>query len=475
MPDPADLTEQQLADELTAPLRELQRRAPKARLMDRYYDGDCPIPGAITQARLTRSYRALVPMSSAPWGGLAVDSVQDRLEVAGIRTGEKSIDQRIWNEVWQPNQMDAESLLGHNAALTSARSFALIWRPPGSDFPEITLDNAEQMIVRYRDGSRRHRVSAVRYWEDEKRAYCTLYRADGIWKFQEVNSDHRNRPGVVDAAGKLWAARESDEKWPLPNPFGVVPVVEIPVNRKLKPGAFGYARGEFQNATGLIDRIQLLTYLGLIVAFWMGFPLRGVIGDKIARDDAGNKLPPFDADPGKIVQLENPQAQFAEFKAADRKNLSIYAELDQFATITKTPRHYLPMESGMNNLAADAIRASEGALGAKIPGHKGTLGEAWEEVCRVAGLMLDGPVQVPPTAELLWKDHESRSLSERADAATKLKDLLPPQMIAEKVLNFTAADLARMASLQADDSFGKLLDAAVNPGDDQKPAPDDGA
>jgi hypothetical protein len=94
---------------------------------------------------------------------------------------------------------------------------------------------------------------------------------------------------------------------------------------------------------GLLDRINLLTFLGLVVAFWMGFPLRGVIGDKILRDDDGKPLPPFKVAADEVFQFENPAAKLAEFKAADRGNLSIFDELAQLAYLTKTPAHYFPL------------------------------------------------------------------------------------------------------------------------------------
>jgi hypothetical protein len=182
-------------------------------------------------------------------------------------------------------------------------------------------------------------------------------------------------------------------------------------------------------------------------------------------------VPPFDAQASGLFQIENPQAQLAEYKAADRKNLSIYAELDQFSTVTGTPRHYLPMEQGMTNLSADAIRASEGALVAKIPTHKASLGEGYEEVLRLAGMMLDDPVILPQSAELQWTDHETRSLAERADAAVKLKDILPQTAIIEMVLNATAEQMARWQSERAGDVLSQLLTSAATPVPAPAPAP----
>jgi hypothetical protein len=433
-------------------------RASNERRLDRYYEGNCPLPEAIVRARVTKAYRMLMGMSEAPWGSLVVNSVQNRLEVTGINSGDKATDDALWG-VWQDNGMDAESKLAHNAALVSGRAFALVWPDEVTQQPEITLDNSSQMVIRYREGSRRKREAAMRFWtdEDDKRPYANLYLPDGIYKF----IGPKNSTGMQ---GIQWSRRDvADEVWPVENPFGVVTAVEIPVNRRLKPGAYGYARGEYEHCVSLIDRINLLTFLGLIVAFWQGFPVRGLIGDKIIRDDDGKPIAPFELAADQVVQLENPDAKFAEFTAADRKALSVYAELDQLATITATPRHYFPLEQGMSNLSADAIRASEGSMVAKVPDHKASIGEGWEETMRVSGKMLDQPVELSQRAELQWTDHETRSLAERADAAVKLKDVLPQSAIIEYVLNATASQMSRWRTERAGDVMSTLLAAASQP------------
>ncbi len=467
-----------LRDQLIKLSNELDTRQKQHRLQDRYYCGDCPLPEAIVRARVTKAYRMLMPMAEAPWGSLVVDSVQDRLEVAGILSPDESANEAVWG-AWQDNQMDAESKLAHNAALISGRAFALVWPEPGTAWgekpPEISLDSSEQMIVQYRSGSRRHRVGALRRWTEDDRSFAALYRHDGVYKFaQSLKANQSRGMGRFKVNSEYWEALEApDERWPLENPLGIVPVVELAVNRRLKPGEFAFARGEYQHCTGLIDRINLLSFLGLVVAFWMGFPLRGVIGDKIAEriltDDDGQPLldsagqprteleAPFDALADTVFQLENPDAKLAEYKAADRKNLSVLEELDQLATITKTPRHYFPMASGMNNLAADAIRASEGGLASKVVGHKGSLGDGWLEVNRLCGRALPEPVLLPQRAQLLWKDHEARSMAERADAAVKLKDILPWQLLAERYLNLSQDDIRRAEAMPASDVLTQLV------------------
>ena len=200
-----------------------------------------------------------------------------------------------------------------------------------------------------------------------------------------------------------------------------------------------------------------------MVAFWQGFPLRGVIGDRILRDDDGNVIPPFEVAADQLIQFENPDAKLVSFPPADRTGLSIFGELHQLAALTKTPITYFPPESGISNISADTIRALEGGLVGKIPAHKASLGEGWEEVLRLAGLMLPEPVILSPRAELTWTDHTTRSLAERADAAVKLATILPNAAILEYVLNVTQEEQARWKAEAASDTMGQILQAALKP------------
>jgi hypothetical protein len=438
---------------------ELTRRANRYRLLEGYDEGRCPPPRAVTEARVTQAYRRLIPISEAPWGSLVVDSVQDRLELSGLRSGNEEVDKRL-GDVWQRNFMDSESKLAHRSALVGGRSFAIVW--PGQDYPNIYLDNGGQCVVQYAPGSRHTRVAALRRWieEDDGRPRCTYYTKDYIWKFIGPKD-------TSGQAGTQWMPRVvPDEDWPLPNRFEEVPVVEIAVNRRLKPGEFGHARGEFEHALGLIDRINLLTFIGLVVAFYLGFPLRGVIGNRILKDDNNEPIAPFKALANEVFQLENPQARIDQYPAADRSNLAVFDELSQLAMLTKTPRHYFPYSGGLSNISADAIRADEGGLNAKVVDHKAGLGDSWLEVYRLCGMMMpDGeqPIELSPGAFVGWKDHESRSLAERADAFTKLAPFLPWQVVVERVLNATPDEIRRWEKLRKDekDVLAGLLAAAA--------------
>ncbi|MDP2710804.1 MAG: hypothetical protein Q8O56_06260 [Solirubrobacteraceae bacterium] len=470
-------------------LRELDKRAAEHRRLRPYAERvsghHMPIPEAVTAAKLTRAYRQLLSMSETPWGKLVVASKLDRLEVNGITSPDSSVSDAVWHGVWQTNAMDLESKLAHRAALMDGRAHATVW-PAGdwvandeqeitrwtSEEPRVTLDDSSVMVVEYVEGSRRERIGALRRWRDpnvDGRDLVTLYRRDGIYKFQQAKTDAGDRR--FTAAGVSWEPREVDgEEWPLPNPLGVVPVVELGVNRQLAPGAFTHCSGEFANETGLIDKVNLLTFLGLVVAVSMSFPLRVLIGEEILRDDSGKAIPPFDAYIGGAVQFENPQAKLAQYEPADRGALSIYGELQQLAKSTSTPGHYFPLADTISNVSAETIRAFEGPLHAAVNGsHKPSLGEGWEEVLRLGGRMLPEPVELSQRAAIMWADHESRSLAERADAFSKIAGSLPWQAAAELALALGNDQIRRYESEQAGSALTQIIarlrddDAARSP------------
>lgn len=353
--------------------------------------------------------------------------------------------------------MDLESKLAHSSSLLDSRSHALVWprqKGPRKGSPHVSLDEMTQMVVKYEEGSRRDRVAALRRWTDGEKVYCTLYTPDSIYKFWRPKNFRE------------WKRRDvKDETWPLNNPLDVVPVVELAVNRRLRAGGFAHARGEFEDVTGLMDRINLLSFLELIVAIWMGFPLRGVIGDRILKDDDGNALPPFESRPDSVVQFENPEAKLVEFKAADLSNFPIFEKLAELASVTSTPRHYFPMAGGISNVSEPTIRAFEGGMHATVnASHKPSLGEGWEEVMRLGGMMLPERVDLGPRASTVWADHESRSLGERADAAVKLAQAgMPWQGVAEYALNLSQDAITRLEAMASSSALGDLLREAQKP------------
>ena len=473
-----------LNDELTA-------RDSMTRKLDRYHAGYPDVPEHVAQIKAEPEYRVLLRQAVTNWPELIVASRQERLEVTGFDFGSRSADDAAW-DLWQRNGLDADSAMVHEAALVAGRSYVIVWAGP-NDTVEIVPEHAGTTIVAYSMPSGRERAAALRRWHDGNRWCATLYLPNGIYKFEAADE------GQTLPAADTWEKREvPSEPWPLENPLNVVPVVEFSANRTLNPyrsrplqtsweprlqsREFGYtARGEFEGVIPIIDRINTTIFNGLLAMAWSSFPVRALIGDPIRRepktdsegnvvtDDAGEPVmeavAPFQVAINRLIQIENPDGKLVQLPEANLKNFIDFGEshIRHLAAITKTPAHYLLGQ--MVNISADAIRAAEAALISTVRGsHHVTFGEGWEEVMRLAAAVAgESELAGVADARTQWRDPESRSMSERADAALKLKDILPWQALAEKVLQATPQEVNRWAAERSSDGLAGLLAAAAQP------------
>jgi hypothetical protein len=459
---------QEIEQRLTRWLKKLndeldRRRALIARL-DRYHAGYPDPPEHVRAIKLETEYRVLLRQAVTNWPELIVDTRLDRLEVTGFDFGDKRTNDEVWG-TWQRNALDADAGLVHEAALVNGRSYVIVWADDEGE-PEFVPEHASTTVVAYEVGrGRRRRAAALRRWHDDDRWHCTVYLPDGLYKFEAKDTGSQ-----VPDAGDGWVPREEPtEPWPLPNPLGVVPVVEFAVNRTLSPlrcsanqlgkpwrqaPIFGSGAGEYERVLPIIDRINTTIFAGLLAQAYASFPVRALIGDPIKYDDVtdedGNKIgetprAPFQAAVNRLVQIENPDGKLVQLPESDLGNYIKFAEMNirHLAAITHTPAHYLLGE--MVNLSADAIRAAEASLIALVKGTlQRDLGDPWEEVQRL-GLLVQGKDREAKntSAETQWKDAESRSMAERADAASKLKDLIPDAALWEMVLQATPQQIAR--------------------------------
>ena len=447
-------------NELRAQLKrlgdELDRRVPIVSTLDDRYDGGYPLPPLVQEAKVTRAYRTLMDLAGSNWAKLIVDSVEERLEIQGIRFGDGQADEQAW-DIFQSNGLDAESSMLHQSTLTDARAYAIVWGDGATDpEPKVTLEHASLCVCEYEAGSRRKAAAALRRWKDGKRWYANLYRPEAIYKFQSQSDGDE-----IPVEAQSWVRREPDgEQWPLVNPFGDVPVVEFAVNRTLRPARFGTGVGEFEPNLRHMDRINYKMFCGLVALTWSGFPLRALIGDPILRDDDGKPLKPFDVVASELVQIENPDGKLVQLPEAKIDNYSPEMDIKHLAALTKTPASYLL--PGMINLSDDAIRGMERALVAKAKRHHRSLGEAWEDVVRLALRVKDpdDPRGRDQSAQIIWTDPESRSLAERADAAVKLDAIgIPKGVIMSKVLGMTPQEIARAKTEGGDDILESLMRA----------------
>lgn len=452
---------------------ELQKRRTKVDRLERYYDGCHPLPDpparlkgqALEEAR--RAYANLMRLGVTNWVKLVADAPSERLEVVGFRFGDPAVaqsasgalsaDQRAWR-IWQANHLDADSQLVHDNAFQTGQSFVLV--DPfveAGGIPVITAEHSAQVIVAYRPGSRREMVAALKWWQDEEQnlEFETLYLPGEIFKWTLLPPKRKNST----VRERVQRMGDDDSEWPLPNPLGLVPVVEFPANPKLRAAVYGGGTGEFETVLSIQDRINKTIFDRLVTAEFQAFRQRWAIGwtPEFDEETGAPKNPAevqaawqallmtFEGDPDEVKVGEFGQADFKQFLEA------VESDVNAMAAISKTPPHYLL--GSMVNISGDALTAAESGMTSKTKKHARNFGECWEKVMRLA-LAAAGDVELAGDmqSQVVWADIEHRTYGQQVDAISKMGAEpigVPREALWERLPDTTPQDVIRWRAMKA--------------------------
>lgn len=422
---------------------DLRRRLPEAQRYDDYYRGDHTLKFASDefQSYFSKRYAKF----SDNWTQTVADAPTERLEVIGIRPFDsgRTGDDELWS-VWMDNEADSLSDLAWLDAIVAKRTYALVW---GDNPTRITWEHPSQAIVDY-DPETRARRAGLKVWADDDWEYATLYLPDEVWKFQRRRmTDRRKRllDGVYTSSFVgSWEPRQpdSDETWPLRNPFGVVPLVEMP-NR---PRLLGEPMSDVAGTIAMQDAINLLWAYLFNAADYASFPQRVVTGAERPKvpilDESGQVVGerPVDLEKfavNRVVWLEDPNAKIGEWSAANLEAYTAVIEraVGHIAAQTRTPAHYLLLGGGISNVSGDTMKALETGLVKRTHEKTEHFGRGVKEIFRLIALARGDRKKAAAVArgDVLWKNVESRSESQLVDALQKLDSMgFPFMWIAER-------------------------------------------
>ena len=382
-------------DELTRLQQKLDGEQGNLRTLDSYFMGTQPASYLSTDAQAALQGRLRVLSVNYP--RLLVNSIAERLQVTGFREyGAEDVDSALWR-AWDANDLDQQSHLAHIDALAYGRSFVIVWADKFGN-PRVTVESPEQMTALH-DPATGQLYAAYKQWtlEDGVTVEAVRYDADQIIRY----------------SGTSGAVRPVDS---IPNPLGVVPVVEL-INKRRLLDLDGDS--EFADIVPLVDALNKIMSDAMVTSEYFARPRRWVTGLEVMEDDDGNPINPFTDSPSRVWQSEDPDTKFRQFASAD---LSSYSTLtatitQQIGAISGLPPHYLGL-NGDQPPSADSIRSAEASLVARCIGHQRTFGAAWAQVAQLISLV-SGNVQVP-SYETLWASAETRTPAQAADAAAKL-------------------------------------------------------
>lgn len=397
--DEENATFRRLSAKLTASLRDLER-------LDAYYEG---------VHRLEKLGLAVPPelerfVTVVNWPRITVDSLEQRCDVEGFRlAGRETADDDLWG-IWQANDLDEESQQAHLDSMILSRSYVCVGSresgDPEGDVPLVTVESPFE--VTHETDPRTRRVTAALRRTRVKVGgtvdYATLY-------FPEQTIWLERRSG---SSG--WVERDRDEHgigWVL-----MVPLLNRP-RLKRREGV-----SEMADVLSLTDAACRALTNAQVATEVLAVPQRYVLGasptDFVDKD--GKPLTTWETYFGAVWALQSGEAKVGQFSAADLANFE------------KIVNHYANLVSGVSGLptrfygqyttnppSEGSIVADETRLIMNAYRKHRMLGGSWERVMRLVRRIIDGEWN-PDLArmETLWRDPETPTRAQNADAVTKL-------------------------------------------------------
>lgn len=432
-------------------LKDLRDRRDPMRQLENYYAGDHPLP--FLSRRAAVRYRRLVEQARTNWPALIVDTVADRMSVEGFRLN-TAVDDAAW-ELWQGSGMDAEQGLVHLDQLVYGLTYVMVW--PDETNPtgvRITAESPYQVSHVWRPGAPRRVGAALKAYHDplSDTWEAWLFTADEV---QRYRASSRNDGGMP--ADEQWAPDGPPEPSPLPGSCLIVPFA----NRMRTDGK---GRSELHGLLTQVDRLNTTVAQRLLAGEYAAFRQRWATGLEVPEDEDGNPVQPFDVAVDRLLVAEDPNTAFGSFDVTDLRPYidAVSQDVQHLASVSRTPPHYLL--GSMVNLSAEALKAAEAGLVAKVKDRLRSTGESWEYVLRLA-LELAGTNPAPNAEgygldqlEVVWADPENISEATRMDALTKMQSLqVPLEALWERMPNTTPTEVARWRSMRGTDTLQTLL------------------
>ncbi len=467
-----------------------QRRARRLQMLWNYLRGNPPLPEGAENAR--EAYQAFQRKARSNFAELIVSAMSERMTPSGFRTAVDSDatgDAEV-GDLWTTAHLDTLSADVHDLMLALGEAFVIVGPvDPDTGVPAVTREDPRFMVAEADPVNPNRLLAAMKVLRDdvagEDRAYLYLPAGDGR-EFAEVHvAVRKSSPYELPGAGVRvpWNGVEPQSprlpfdgrSWSWDEErSGVLPHKRIPVVRFENK----YGLGEFETHIDLLDRINHQILQRMTIAVMQAFRQRAVKGLPLTypagHPQAGQEIDYagiFTADPAALWQLPA-DAEMWESAVNDLTPIlsAVKADLEHLGAVTRTPLHMLS-PAGVNQSAEGASLSREGLI-FKVDDRIARTSHSW---ALVMSLMLLHAGQ-PERAELaklrvIWAPTNRLSLAERADAATKLKDILPMRTLLIEVMGYTPAAADRIMTEKHDDLLFELeMQAAMLAAQPQQPA-----
>ena len=376
------------------------------RLSGLYYDGLNIVPSlGISVPPELETLRAVLG-----WCAAGIDARSERLHVQGFRMpGQLTVDDSL-HEIWQENNMDAESVLVHEAAMIYGRAYVVVGPSDADGSPLITTESPTNMIGSW---DVRNRCLSAAY-----QTYFDVDPASDTYRHQLATLYTRDSTVQLVQGSKGWSVQERND-----HRMGFVPVVQFSCRSRIHDRL---GKSEITSAwRNTQDRACRTLVRSEVSGEFFASPKVWLLGatEQAFQNSDGSLATAWETYTGRISALEAdeagnlPQVQFQQGANPDGFIASLNHERQMMAGHTGLPPQYLGIFGDGNPASADAIRMSDFRLKTTADRLAVSFGNDWENVMRMA-MQVDGSV-LPEEAERMETDWSYTGIpTPNADAVT---------------------------------------------------------
>lgn len=424
---------------------------PQLRELNELYEGTAPLH--YIHPEILREVGERIQAVSLGWPMLAVDPLEERLDVLGFRYPEpddpgpdvppeelasQAADANLMR-VWQDNDLDEEAQLGRLDALVMRRSYLTVGtNEADADTPLVTVESPLEMFADIDPRTRQPRAALRRWAEDQfslvrlPEEFATLYLPNAtVW---------------YDRGPQGWREQGRDD-------HGVGEVLVTPLTNRSRL-ADRYGRSELTAPLlSLAHAANKIASDMMVAAEFHAIPLRALFGiseDDLV-DDTGHKLSALKVIMGRLLTLEGVdggEVKPHEFTASSLSNF--HDTLTQLAKHATALVGLPPTAFGVvtdTPASAEAWRAAEARLIKRAERRQVAMSGAYERTNRQVRRLQDGDWD--PAArrlETIWRDPATPTRAQAADAVAKLfgGDPVITKRQAREDLGYTPGQIRRM-------------------------------
>lgn len=366
------------------------------------------------------------------------ETVKDRLKLDGFTVTGGGNAQAKADKIWRRNRLKVRANAVHLDALVEGDAYVIVW-PDGEGIPVFYPNRGSAVVIRYDDEQPGYIVRAAKAWPlADKKYRLNLYFPDRIEKYV---TREKTQGGLPDKEESFIPFQAIGEAWPLPNPYGKVPVFHF--GNRACIGSLGVS--ELREVSPLQDALNKTVADMLVASEFYGIPQRYAIGLEDLDEAEAKKKYPLLA--GGVWATESKDAKFGEFAAADIAKFIQVSEgfRKEIARVSRTPLHYFALEGSFPS--GEALKTAEAPLIAKVEDRQGTFGAVWSDAMRFALQIVNEGDHEP---EAKWIDTTPRDETQQLqNIVTKVNDLKIPVAQGQREAGYTEKQIEKFAVIKA--------------------------